>query len=152
MRDFKDGKTQILFATTVVEVGVDVPNAVLMVVENAERFGLAQLHQLRGRVGRGNLQSYCVLFSEKITERMKIMEETTDGFELSEQDLVLRGPGDFFGVEQHGLSPFKIANLYRDSEILQIASKAAKEVLANRELFEDFLQYVRKKYPERVQL
>ena len=83
---------------------------------------------------------------------MKIMEETTDGFELSEQDLVLRGPGDFFGVEQHGLPPFKIANLYRDSEILQIASKAAKEVLANRELFEDFLQYVRKKYPERVQL
>ena len=152
MRDFKDGKTQILFATTVVEVGVDVPNAVLMVVENAERFGLAQLHQLRGRVGRGNLQSYCVLFSEKITERMKIMEETTDGFELSEQDLVLRGPGDFFGVEQHGLPPFKIANLYRDSEILQIASKAAKEVLANRELFEDFLKYVRKKYPERVQL
>ena len=152
MRDFKDGKIQILFATTVVEVGVDVPNAVLMVVENAERFGLAQLHQLCGRVGRGNLQSYCALFSEKITERMKIMEETTDGFELSEQDLVLRGPGDFFGVEQHGLPPFKIANLYRDTEILQLASRAAKEVLANREHFGDFLQYIRKKYPQRVQL
>ena len=131
---------------------MDVPNAVLMVVENAERFGLAQLHQLRGRVGRGNLQSYCALFSEKITERMKIMEETTDGFELSEQDLVLRGPGDFFGVEQHGLPPFKIANLYRDTEILQLASRAAKEVLANREHFGDFLQYIRKKYPQRVQL
>ena len=152
MRDFKDGKIQVLFSTTVVEVGVDVPNAVLMVVENAERFGLAQLHQLRGRVGRGKIQSYCVLFSEKVTERMKIMEETSDGFELSEQDLILRGPGDFFGVEQHGLPPFKIANLYQDTEILKAAGDAARYILDNKEKFGDFLDFVNKKYPDRVQL
>ena len=152
MRDFKEGKVQILFSTTVVEVGVDVPNAVLMVVENAERFGLAQLHQLRGRVGRGSKQSYCVLFSQKVTQRMKIMEEMSDGFELSEQDLLLRGPGDFFGVEQHGLPPLKIANLYQDTDVLQIASEAAKGVLANKDRFADFLRYVREKYPERIQL
>ena len=152
MRAFKDGKVQVLFSTTVVEVGVDVPNAVLMVVENAERFGLAQLHQLRGRVGRGNAQSYCVLFSEKITERMKIMEEMSDGFELSEQDLILRGPGDFFGVEQHGLPPFKIANLYQDMDLLQTATEAAKKILENKERFREFLEYMRKKYPDRIQL
>lgn len=152
MRDFKDGQTKILFSTTVVEVGVDVPNSVLMVVENAERFGLAQLHQLRGRVGRGDKQSYCVLFSEKITERMKIMEKMSNGFDLSEQDLLLRGPGDFFGVEQHGLPPFKIANLYHDTEILQTAAEAAKHVLANKENFGEFLQYMKKKYPNRIQL
>ena len=152
MRAFKDGKVQVLFSTTVVEVGVDVPNAVLMVVENAERFGLAQLHQLRGRVGRGNAQSYCVLFSEKITERMKIMEEMSDGFELSEQDLILRGPGDFFGVEQHGLPPFKIANLYQDMDLLQTATEAANKILENKERFREFLEYMRKKYPDRIQL
>lgn len=152
MRDFKEGKIQVLFSTTVVEVGVDVPNAVLMVVENAERFGLAQLHQLRGRVGRGKIQSYCALFSEKVTERMKIMEETADGFELSEQDLVLRGPGDFFGVEQHGLPPFKIANLYQDTEILKAAGNAARYILDDKEKFGDFLDFMNKKYPDRVQL
>ena len=152
MRDFKDGNVQILFSTTVVEVGVDVPNAVLMVVENAERFGLAQLHQLRGRVGRGSKQSYCALFSQKVTQRMKIMEEMSDGFELSEQDLLLRGPGDFFGVEQHGLPPLKIANLYHDADVLTIASEAAKGVLANRDRFTDFLKYMREKYPDRIQL
>lgn len=152
MRAFKEGKVQVLFSTTVVEVGVDVPNAVLMVVENAERFGLAQLHQLRGRVGRGNAQSYCVLFSEKITERMKIMEEMSDGFELSEQDLILRGPGDFFGVEQHGLPPFKIANLYQDMDLLQTATEAANKILENKERFREFLEYMRKKYPDRIQL
>ena len=152
MREFKEGKVQILFSTTVVEVGVDVPNAVLMVVENAERFGLAQLHQLRGRVGRGSKQSYCALFSQKVTQRMKIMEEMSDGFELSEQDLLLRGPGDFFGVEQHGLPPLKIANLYHDADVLKIASEAAKGVLANRDRFADFLKYMREKYPDRIQL
>ena len=152
MREFKDGNVQILFSTTVVEVGVDVPNAVLMVVENAERFGLAQLHQLRGRVGRGSKQSYCALFSQKVTQRMKIMEEMSDGFELSEQDLLLRGPGDFFGVEQHGLPPLKIANLYHDADVLKIASEAAKGVLANRDRFADFLKYMREKYPDRIQL
>lgn len=152
MRSFREGAVKILFSTTVVEVGVDVPNAVLMVIENAERFGLAQLHQLRGRVGRGTHQSYCVLFSEKITERMKIMEEVSDGFTLSEKDLELRGPGDFFGVEQHGLPPFRIANLYQDAELLQLAGEAAFHVLRNRSQYDDFIAYVKEKYPERIPL
>ncbi|MFR1517969.1 MAG: ATP-dependent DNA helicase RecG [Clostridia bacterium] len=152
MRDFKEGRIKILFSTTVVEVGVDVPNASLMVVENAERFGLAQLHQLRGRVGRGAYQSYCVLFSDKITERMKIMESVSDGFLLSEKDLELRGPGDFFGVEQHGLPPFKIANLYQDAELLKLAGEAAFHVLENRSKYDEFIAYIRKKYPDRLPL
>ena len=152
MRSFREGAVKILFSTTVVEVGVDVPNAVLMVIENAERFGLAQLHQLRGRVGRGTHQSYCVLFSEKITERMKIMEEVSDGFTLSEKDLELRGPGDFFGVEQHGLPPFRIANLYQDAELLQLAGEAAFHVLRNRSQYDDFIAYIKEKYPERIPL
>ena len=152
MRSFREGTVRILFSTTVVEVGVDVPNAVLMVIENAERFGLAQLHQLRGRVGRGAHQSYCVLFSEKITERMKIMEEVSDGFTLSEKDLELRGPGDFFGVEQHGLPPFRIANLYQDAELLQLAGEAAFHVLRNRSQYDDFIAYIKEKYPERIPL
>lgn len=152
MRDFKEGRIRILFSTTVVEVGVDVPNATLMVVENAERFGLAQLHQLRGRVGRGTLQSYCVLFSEKITERMKIMEQVSDGFTLSEKDLELRGPGDFFGVEQHGLPPFRIANLYQDTELLRLAGEAASHVLQNQSEYDEFLAYIREKYPGYIPL
>ena len=152
MRDFKEGRTKILFSTTVVEVGVDVPNASLMIIENAERFGLAQLHQLRGRVGRGSHQSYCVLFSEKVTERMKIMEKVSDGFILSEKDLQLRGPGDFFGVEQHGLPPFRIANLYQDADLLKLAGEAAFHVLRNRTEYDEFIAYIRKKYPGRIPL
>lgn len=152
MREYKEGRISILFSTTVIEVGVDVANAALMVVENAERFGLAQLHQLRGRVGRSNIQSYCVLLSEKVTERMKIMEKVSDGFELSERDLELRGPGDFFGVEQHGLPQFKIANLYQDEAILKMATEAAAEVLSNKTEYNDFIKYIGKKYPERIPL
>jgi len=130
---FSSGKTPIIVSTTVIEVGVDVPTATLVVIENAERFGLAQLHQLRGRVGRGNAQSYCVLVtdskSEHSKERMQAMEQTSDGFILSELDLKQRGPGDFFGVQQSGLPVFKIANLYRDIEILKEAQKAAASVV-----------------------
>lgn len=130
MKDFVDGKIDILVCTTVIEVGVDVPNACVMVIENAERFGLSQLHQLRGRVGRGTHESYCILFSENKSkickERLKIISSTNDGFAISEQDLKLRGPGEFFGTMQHGLPKFKIANLYKDMDILKLAQEAAE--------------------------
>ncbi len=129
MRDFANGKTQILISTTVIEVGVNVPNATIMLIENAERFGLSQLHQLRGRVGRGDRQSYCILISDAkndiAKERMNVMKKTNDGFEISETDLKLRGPGEFFGTKQHGVPQFKIANLYKDADILSQAQKAA---------------------------
>ncbi|QNU65488.1 ATP-dependent DNA helicase RecG [Ruminiclostridium herbifermentans] len=132
MRSFKDGEISILVSTTIIEVGVNVPNATLMVIENAERFGLAQLHQLRGRVGRGGTQSYCILFNQsnsKVSkERMKIMAQSNDGFVISEKDLEIRGPGEFFGTKQHGLPELKIANLYKDLEILKLAQEGAKEI------------------------
>jgi len=134
MKSFAKGEINILVSTTVIEVGVNVPNATLMIVENAERFGLAQLHQLRGRVGRGSHQSYCILFNEsksKIAkERMKVMESTNDGFVISEKDLELRGPGDFFGTRQHGIPELKIANLYNDMDILKKAQAAALTLLS----------------------
>ena len=133
MQRFKDGEIQILVATTVIEVGVNVPNASIMVVENAERFGLAQLHQLRGRVGRGEYQSYCILKfdgnSETTRQRMKVMCDTNDGFVISEKDLELRGSGDFFGTEQHGLPEFKIANLFEDIQILKKVQVIALKIM-----------------------
>ena len=133
MERFKDGEIDILVSTTVIEVGVNVPNSNIMVVENAERFGLAQLHQLRGRVGRGEYQSYCILkyqgSSQIIKERMKIISSTNDGFVISEKDLELRGSGEFFGTRQHGLPDFKIANLFEDIDVLKLAQGIAMEII-----------------------
>ena len=130
MADFKENRVQVLVSTTVIEVGVNVPNASVMVIENAERFGLSQLHQLRGRVGRGGDESYCILVTDSgqqhTVQRMKAITGTNDGFRLSEMDLMLRGGGDFFGTRQHGLPNFKIANLYRDIETLKEAGEAAQ--------------------------
>ena len=135
MQSFKNGEFDILVSTTVIEVGVDVPNATVMLIENAERFGLSQLHQLRGRVGRGSHKSYCILFcnaldNEKTTERMKIMVKSSDGFEIAKKDLELRGFGEFFGTRQHGLPALKVANLFTDLEILKEAQKLCGEVLS----------------------
>ncbi len=134
MTAFAAGEVDVLVATTVIEVGVNVPNASVMLIENAERFGLAQLHQLRGRVGRGSEKSYCILVSDSkakvARERLKIMTKCEDGFLLSEKDLQLRGPGEFFGIRQHGLPELKIADLSRDLPILKEAQKAAAELLA----------------------
>lgn len=132
---FRDGQTDILVSTTVIEVGVDVPNATLMVIENAERFGLSQLHQLRGRVGRGAAQAYCVLVSDTTSEetrtRLQALCKTTDGFKIAQQDLALRGPGDFFGSRQHGLPLMKVASLQMDLATLQDAQSAAASVIRN---------------------
>ena len=140
MQKFKDGEIQILIATTVIEVGVNVPNASIMIVENAERFGLAQLHQLRGRVGRGEYQSYCILKyegnGETVRQRMKVMCDTNDGFIISEKDLELRGSGDFFGTEQHGLPEFKIANLFEDIGILKKVQKIALNIMEDDPMLE----------------
>lgn len=138
MRAFSDNDMQVLVSTTVVEVGVNVPNATFMLIYDAERFGLSQLHQLRGRVGRGEAQSYCILVSdaksENGKERMKVMTETNDGFVLSEKDLELRGPGDFFGKKQSGLPEFKVADLVHDYRILEVARDDASQ-LVNSEAF-----------------
>ena len=133
MQRFSNGEIDILVSTTVIEVGVNVPNSNIMVIENAERFGLAQLHQLRGRVGRGKHQSYCILKyqgnSEIIRQRMKVITSTNDGFIISEKDLELRGSGEFFGTKQHGIPEFKIANLFEDIDVLKIAQGIAIEVI-----------------------
>ena len=140
MKLFRDGEIQVLICTTVVEVGVDVPNAAVMVIENAERFGLSQLHQLRGRVGRGSFESSCILITDNTTEdcvkRMKIMSSTTDGFKISEEDLKMRGPGDFFGNAQHGLPPLKIADIACNMELMNRAQTCAKELLSDDPLLE----------------
>lgn len=134
MRRFEKMETRILVATTVVEVGVNVPNASVMVVESAERFGLAQLHQLRGRVGRGSAQSYCLLMTDyrlsaQAKKRIETMVRTTDGFEIAEIDLKLRGPGDLTGLQQSGALHLKIADLAKDAAILEAARASAKEIV-----------------------
>ena len=135
MGAFAAGELDILVATTVIEVGVDVPNAALMIIENAERFGLSQLHQLRGRVGRGSYKSYCVMVSDaggdEVRARLKIMTQTNDGFKISEEDLRLRGPGDFFGSRQHGLPEMHVADLGADANVLKKAQEEASRVLAS---------------------
>lgn len=137
MRDFLDRKIDVLVSTTVIEVGVNVPNSNIMIIENAERFGLATLHQLRGRVGRAGEQAYCIMIAGKsgelIKKRMETMCKSNDGFYISEQDLKLRGPGDFFGTRQHGLPEMKIANLISDTDILKLADAAAEDIIKKSE-------------------
>ena len=134
MDRFANNQIQILVSTTVVEVGVNVPNATVMMVENAERFGLAQLHQLRGRVGRGKYQSYCIFIQgnneENTSKRLKILNESNDGFYIAGEDLKLRGPGDLFGIRQSGLLEFKLGDIYQDADILKAASETASEILS----------------------
>lgn len=133
MREFKEGRVRVLVSTSLVEVGIDNPNATLMVIENAERFGLSQLHQLRGRIGRGTQESFCFLFGDPQTEegkrRLRILTKTTDGFKIAEEDLILRGPGDFLGTRQSGAPLFKIGDLVRDADLLRLARKEAMALI-----------------------
>jgi len=160
MQQFKGGEVQILVSTTVVEVGVDVANATVMLIEHAERFGLAQLHQLRGRIGRGGAKSFCILLacgpiSEVAEERLRTMVETTDGFQIAEIDLKLRGPGEFFGTRQSGIPAFRIASLLRDQEILEWAKREAGEFIerppsANE--FDAYLTFLSREWPRKYGL
>jgi len=159
MGRFKEGRIQILVSTTVIEVGMDVPNACAMVVEQAERFGLAQLHQLRGRVGRGAAQSYCILVTEKMNdaarERIRTLVDSTDGFHISEIDLKLRGPGEFFGTKQSGLPALRVANILRDTEILELARREAADFVARPPAEEDLrraVAYIRDHWQRRYGL
>jgi ATP-dependent DNA helicase RecG len=160
MADFQAGRIQILVATTVIEVGVDVANASVMVIEHAERFGLAQLHQLRGRVGRGAAQSYCILvtygqLTDEGKQRIGVMRETNDGFRIAETDLRLRGPGEFFGTRQSGLPAFRIADLLRDAEIIELARREARgfiESPPSREALVELVAYVREHWSRRYGL
>ena len=161
MEQFKKKEIDILISTTVIEVGVDVPNANIMVIENAERFGLAQLHQLRGRVGRGEYQSYCILKfegkGENTRKRMKVMCDTNDGFIISEKDLELRGAGDFFGTMQHGLPEFKIANLFEDVETLKLVQSVAMKILSEdpkleKDVNKQLKTLIRDKFLKRIEI
>lgn len=161
MEKFKSKEIDILISTTVIEVGVDVPNANIMVIENAERFGLAQLHQLRGRVGRGEYKSYCILKTdgkgENTRKRMKVMCETNDGFIISEKDLELRGSGDFFGTMQHGLPEFKIANLFEDVDILAKVQQVSTNILLDDPKLEQeknilLKRLIRDKFAKRIEI
>jgi ATP-dependent DNA helicase RecG len=135
MADFRRHKIDVLVATVVIEVGVDVPNATIMVVEGADRFGLAQLHQLRGRIGRGEAKSFCFLFadgeSEVVRQRLEAMTRTNDGFMIAEEDLRLRGPGELFSTRQHGMPDLKIANIVEDFDLLSMARRDAVEMVRN---------------------
>jgi ATP-dependent DNA helicase RecG len=160
MRRFKLGEVQILVSTTVVEVGVDVPNATVMLIEQAERFGLCQLHQLRGRIGRGGQKSHCLLVAsgkrnELAEQRLQTMVETNDGFKIAEIDLRLRGPGEFFGTRQWGIPAFRIGNLIRDQEILEWAKREASSFVeqpASRQEWEVFVKHLRAEWPRRYSL
>lgn len=161
MERFKNGEIDILISTTVIEVGVNVPNSNIMVIENAERFGLAQLHQLRGRVGRGEYQSYCILKyqgkSKVVQERMKVISNTNDGFIISEKDLELRGSGEFFGTKQHGIPEFKIANLFEDMETLKQIQTISMEIVNQDPLLEkpenrEFRRLVEKNFKGRIEI
>ncbi len=153
MRQFKEGLIDILISTTIIEVGVNVPNASIMVIQNAERFGLSQLHQLRGRVGRGPYQSYCFLISDNYNDvtkkRMKTMTSTDNGFIIAEKDLIIRGPGEFLGVRQHGLPELKIGNIINDIEIISKAKKACEEVIELKE-YELIEEYIKKKFEKKL--
>ena len=159
MEEFKNGATQVLVSTTVIEVGVDVPNATVMVIEQAERFGLAQMHQLRGRVGRGGEQSYCLLVTGKLNEiakeRIQTMVASTDGFHIAEVDLRLRGPGEFFGTKQSGLPELRFANVLRDQDILEIARREAQEFVTappSPEELKRAISYIRDNWQRRYGL
>ena len=161
MDRFKNGEIDILISTTVIEVGVNVPNSNIMIIENAERFGLAQLHQLRGRVGRGEHQSYCILKyqgnSKIIQERMNVISSTNDGFIISEKDLELRGSGEFFGTKQHGLPEFKIANLFEDIDILKEVQSVASKIISEDPLLEneknkEFKRLIDKNFNGRIEI
>ena len=149
MKDFVRGKIQVLVSTTVVEVVVDVPNASAMVVENSERFGLSQLHQLRGRIGRGPWESHCILFygsswTHDARERLKTMSLTQDGFLIAEKDLELRGPGDFFGTRQSGVPKFRAGDIMRDREIMEEAHLAARQVVDEGQLTPELHEFILK--------
>ena len=159
MQRFKGGELKILVSTTVIEVGVDVPNATVMLIEQAERFGLAQLHQLRGRVGRGAAQSYCILVTEKMNDaarqRIRTLVDSNDGFYIAEMDLKLRGPGEFFGTKQAGLPALRVANILRDTEILEIARREAVDFVArppSAEELETASNYIRDHWQRRYGL
>jgi ATP-dependent DNA helicase RecG len=142
MQDFVSGRARILLATTVIEVGVDVPNATVMVVDHAERFGLSQLHQLRGRVGRGSARSHFLMISGSETERLQALVATQDGFRIAQKDLELRGPGEFFGTRQAGLPQFQAADLVRDRQLL-VRCRAAAEHAVQRGLSEAQMAWLR---------
>lgn len=161
MERFKNGEIDILVSTTVIEVGVNVPNSSIMIIENAERFGLAQLHQLRGRVGRGEYQSYCILkyegLSELIKTRMDVISSTNDGFVISEKDLELRGSGEFFGTRQHGIPEFKIANLFEDIETLKRVQSICMEIINKDPLLEneenkELKKMIKEKFKDRIEI
>ena len=160
MQRFASGQTQVLVSTTVVEVGVDVANASVMLVEHAERFGLAQLHQLRGRIGRGTAKSYCLLMkgnraSAEAEQRIQCLVETTDGFKIAEKDLEIRGPGEFFGTKQSGLPSLRVANLLRDADILATARVEALNYVEHppsEQEFRTFLTYLKTSWQRRYGL